>query len=91
MFIIRTILFILIGVNCQTESEAVDDPEKDARKEKYGSCLIWFDGCNNCRVSTADFTLNCGNMVCTEKKDEFCLYGGASTQQDDCYMTLNKR
>ena len=70
------------------------DPENEAEEQptesKYGNCLIWFDGCNNCKVLAGD-TLSCGNIVCTEKKPEYCLYGGKSTQQDDCYMTLSKR
>ena len=68
-----------------------DESTEKTVQSKYDNCMIWFDGCNNCKV-LADQTLQCGTMQCDEQKEAYCKYEKRDTKkQDECYNTLSKR
>ena len=39
--------------------------------QDFSNCLIWFDGCNYCKVYNGKYP-KCHNMECSLKQEPFC-------------------
>ena len=83
-------LLILILFNLVSDGLGAKLPTS----EDVSDCLVWFNGCNNCKVLNGKW-LDCTKMVCEENEATKCRYSkkypASRPKNFDCTKSLTRR